>query len=856
MALSQTGLRSGDSTSMSRSSMDPTPPALSSNRLRLIHQPRRFCITKCPGPAASSPAEARRPPPPMLFLVRRPAACATVECSPIILSLWSTPRFGRSETSWRAASHRTFSRIRFRSVMAASSTASRACPAVGPVLQGRRLQPGTGRAGRLLHAGHRSHLSGHERAMSDHDRVDDGVGHGAFARMRQREQSRRVLIATLALAGAACESTQTPRPYAPPSMGGTSGTGFDAGVSTSAPTIVILSPLGGALWSVTSAPEVRTRITATTGFLDPPSLRFSLTMKDAPAGSPESSGGALSGPFLNSEFTGRVDLAGLAGGSYTLTFTAATTTGASASAEIAVNVDAGPSITIIAPADASHQKGSLVVSVVVDSAPFGPTMTPIDATLAGRPINLQPTGTPNSYQGTVDFRAYDPPLSGDQLLTVAAKNANGTRTVATAMFVVDNDGPTIDHTSPNPSDVVGRVIDVRAHVVDAAGVLDSSVIALIGDQTAPQFKLNLVARGGGIYGAPFDTAQLTRCGLLFGGLPKPGTYCNVYPTVSFRASDALGNETTLSFSFGIDNQPPLLDLDPPQVRIARRKQTLQCSWAFDPLGDTNIPGNMPDDDCAVGQVFQLRARAEDDVNGARYLQVAPLATIDPTRIDVYVLNDTSQPLTVDSDGDGICDLINPKLVPTTSPPTSSREVLKIRLGAVPPQGIADFTSDPSLAAEPRCAPGDDVDLPPLLCRGEEPTIAISYGPKLPAIWSLEPIEPDGLRCFGNQFDAYANHIGGSSSRGGGVPAPGWACIAVQATDMVGNTGVSAPLRVWIDYDGNQACPAGSAGATTPPPDCTGRFNQQTGIVDGTRCTSRSYDQPAAGFEICMGGNCS
>ena len=264
---------------------------------------------------------------------------------------------------------------------------------------------------------------------------------------------------------------------------------------------------------------------------------------------------------------------------------------------------------------------------------------------------------------------------------------------------------------------------------------------------------------------------------------------------------------------------------------------------------------MPDDGCAVGQVFQVRARAEDDVNGARYVQVAPLATIDPDRIDVYILNDTTQPLTVDGDGDGVCDRINPKLVPTSHPPTTSREVMKIRLGAVPPQGAADFTPDPSLATETRCDPGDEPRLPPILCRAEEPTLAISYGPKLPAIWSLEPVEPSGLRCFGNQIDAFANHIGGTSA-GGGLPAPGWACIAVQATDKVGNTGVSAPLRVWIDYAGVQACPGVGAGAATDPPDCTGHYDEGTGSVTAARCTSRHFQQPAAGFELCLDGNCS
>ncbi len=658
------------------------------------------------------------------------------------------------------------------------------------------------------------------------------------------------------LAAIGCGTKDAPRPYAPPPTGGSSGSLFsDAGTSDQQPVIEIRSPAGGALLAATSAPEVRARIMASAGFLEPSSIHFILTRDDAAMGSPAATEGMLTGPLTDAQFVGRLNLSGLAGGAYTLTIQAATTSGAAASATVSVNVDAGPGITIVAPAKGSHRKGSVVVSVVVDSTPFEPTMLPLEATLAGHPVDLQPTNTPNGYQGSVDFRGYDPPLNGEQLLTVAAKNANSTRTVATASFVVDDDGPTIDATFPLPADVVGRVIDVRAHITDAAGVVDSSIIALIGDQTTPQFKLNLLPQGAGIYSAPFDTAQLTHCGLLSGGLPRPGTYCIVYPTVSFRAADDLGNETTLSYSFGVDNQPPLLDLNPPEVRIVRRKETIQCSWAFDPLGAHEIPGNMPDDNCAVGQVFQLRARAEDDVNGARFLEVAPLATIDPARIDAYILNDTSQPLTVDGDGDGICDRINPKLVPTTAPPKSTREVLKIRLAAVMPQGAADFTPDPSLSAETRCNMGDDPDLPPVLCRSEEPTIAISYGPRLPAIWSLEPVEPSGLRCFGNQFDAFANHIGGSSSRGLGTAPPGWACIAVQATDKVGNTGVSAPLRVWIDYDGNQSCPAQDHGATTPPPDCTGRFNEQTGTVDGTPCTSRRYTQPAAGPELCLDGNC-
>ena len=45
-------------------------------------------------------------------------------------------------------------------------------------------------------------------------------------------------------------------------------------------------------------------------------------------------------------------------------------------------------------------------------------------------------------------------------------------------------------------------------------------------------------------------------------------------------------------------------------------------------------------------------------------------------------------------------------------------------------------------------------------------------------------------CMGSQFDTLANNIG-----------EGWACIAVQSSDSSGNTSVSPPLRVYINYNG-------------------------------------------------------
>ena len=84
---------------------------------------------------------------------------------------------------------------------------------------------------------------------------------------------------------------------------------------------------------------------------------------------------------------------------------------------------------------------------------------------------------------------------------------------------------------------------------------------------------------------------------------------------------------------------------------------------------------MPNDRTVAPQVFDLRARIEDDGNHA-----APASRwcrsrgVDPDETAVYVLDDVTQPLIVDTDGDGWCDSINPLLDPddASRPPATTR----------------------------------------------------------------------------------------------------------------------------------------------------------------------------------------
>jgi hypothetical protein len=292
----------------------------------------------------------------------------------------------------------------------------------------------------------------------------------------------------------------------------------------------------------------------------------------------------------------------------------------------------------------------------------------------------------------------------------------------------------------------------------------------------------------------------------------------------------------VAYDIAIDNQPPTLDLDPPNLRIRRWLDGWECSWAFDPLGLYTWLGDMPNDGCRVGQVFDLRARIEDEGNWATGLKLPPTAAVEPTSVTAYVLDDTTQALAVDIDGDRYCDGVNPRLVPTTTPPKQSNEILAQRLVPLTPIGDADFTPDASIPGDPAlngiCGIGTGLSPPPPLCVVQTLTVVTGYytskGPE-PAIWATEPIS--GGWCIGGPFDAQANQI-----------ADGWACIAVVATDKVGNTSVSHPLRVYIDRRAQNTpgmCPAPPASAG-PPPDCTGRYDRATNAIVPGACEGRRF----------------
>lgn len=482
-------------------------------------------------------------------------------------------------------------------------------------------------------------------------------------------------------------------------------------------------------------------------------------------------------------------------------------------------LDLGPEIQVLTPiANTSYANQTDVVFTVTESPVSAadtlatPDFANVEVAIAGGNI----TGFQNvagTFTGTIVFDdpAFDPSLEGSQTLTVRAGNlrtSEATTRVSTTIFNVDNEGPVITLNTPQPGELVSGIMSITVNAQDPTGILGSSVVATIAG--IHEVELDLIS--GDQYSTVFDTR-------LLGPM--------VFPTVIVRARDSTGNQNSLGFVIGLDNQAPIISLDSPNLREAQEKDgVLLCSHSFDPLGDDSV-----NDFEAVAQLFEIRARLEDRSNFGQSTSLIsiPLAEVDPSSVDLFILDDENGALLVDTDGDGICDDINPLLVPT-SVPNSSTEIAAIQLLPVPSTGGSFFganeaptfadTNNGSCVAKNDTAP-DPLCFTTPLTR----TIATNTG-SAPAIYGVPPAA--GLQCVGNALDTLATNL-----------EDGWACLAVRGSDALGNLNVSPPLRLCLDFDasGDDGChPVGTVNAAGAP-NCTGTYNPQTDTVDASApCT--------------------
>jgi hypothetical protein len=379
----------------------------------------------------------------------------------------------------------------------------------------------------------------------------------------------------------------------------------------------------------------------------------------------------------------------------------------------------------------------------------------------------------------------------------------------------DGASPLITVVSPEAGTIVSGIMTLSVDVVDDDGV-DVVSATIAGVHEIDMAREDLTSeRWVGVY----DTFPLS-------GL--------VAPTIVIRAIDASGATAEKGFEIVLDNASPVASLDPADVRLVQPGTAgFECSRPFDPVGE-----DAPSDGQSVPQLSEMRARVADLPNSGTlattlYIPMGGVATV-----DLYVLDDSTRPLVVDTDGDGTCDAINPDIVPATTP-VLSNEAAVVSLEGVDGGGTGDFR-DTIFGGENAntCDAGTDTDAPAGLCFGELATSAAidTAFTNEPQIFGIPQV--DELNCLGFAFDARASNI-----------SDGWACAAVLTVDTLGNRGVSAPLRICVDSNGDETecLPWGEIAAEGVRPSCTGTVTG--GVVNNTPCVPADFTGVTDDFEL-------
>ena len=422
--------------------------------------------------------------------------------------------------------------------------------------------------------------------------------------------------------------------------------------------------------------------------------------------------------------------------------------------------DPGPLITFLAPKKDERAKSSVSVTAVVDYQVEVLDNEKLVVNVGNTEIPMKrkshdKTKKKQIWTGTVVFASFNPPLSGNQMLTGTMKNKNKTVGSAYRTFFVDNKGPEFTNVSHVAGQLIGGTIKIYVDLKDDAGLLDSSVKCVLGKGYAQRIVDLTPTTTKGRYEALFDARLL-------------GVH-DLYVVMDFLASDKLGNESHKGVTVILDNGPPVMEMDPPANMHMSKKEKgdVFCSYPFDPVGNDAI-----NDLYQVPQISFMRARIEDQGNLVFSSNYQWLSGLDSKKVFLYVLDDTTQPLVVDSDEDGICDSINPKVIPLGSKP-GPKQAVSVHMQGILPSGSADFYNKGSYLPKWGCSKwGADTTAPEeALCKGVKALVvppARCVTSSTTAIFTIPHVKtgPTAFNCMGLPFDFLANKFDGAGPQGG------------------------------------------------------------------------------------------
>ena len=547
---------------------------------------------------------------------------------------------------------------------------------------------------------------------------------------------------------------------------------------------------------------------------------------------------------IPNEYTSDVVLDEVANGPLTVRCSATDTSSEQRtnSSDVATFLDLGPSIAISSPVEGENSANQVEVIFQVTARAVDPADTQAEVDLSSVVVSVRNQVISNvSHQGSglfkgiIDFDApeFNPTLDGPISVRVAARNMRTPEAVErteTVEFVADSAGPEISDISPPEGALVSGIVILEATITDPAGVNPNSVIATVGASTT----VPMVSIGGSSYQGFFDSRIVESS--------VPGVDV-VFPYINIRAKDLVDNDSVVGFEIALDNQSPIASLDPPFIREADLSEIeghLECSEVFDPVGE-----DAANDLSRVLSLSEIRARVEDFGNSGTSNSgiVIPFGGVAETGVRLFVLDDASGALIVDSNGDGVCDMINPKLVPTPVP-VFADEAAVLDFAPLTPAGASIFREDPAgYSGWPGCnapdvGPEELVVQPPVCVSSPATRITETQIGENPVIFSIPPVEQNETQCWGNAFDQLGTNLN-----------DGWACLAIEAEDNLGNVGISPAMRLCFDADNNLSDGCNNLGAGDAF-HCSGIYNPATDTVDAnTPCIAPLSFRDFPGLQV-------
>ena len=469
-----------------------------------------------------------------------------------------------------------------------------------------------------------------------------------------------------------------------------------------------------------------------------------------------------------------------------------------ATTTIGTFLDKGPTISVVSPAAASAFALStpILFKFNVLPAPLSSsdklaavddTKKKVTLTVNNQAIDLTGAQDPKDhtlYSVSVklnDLMLFPKPPAGAVPVEIDAWNQRGTKAVLAYTFEIDGTPPTIAIVSPTPGTVVGNHVTLEFTVTDTQSGVDPSTVNVTVGTASPVYYSSQQNSGWALKDSTFDYSFTTdKLGLI---------QAHVQVNASDYAANAAAGQSTDLY---LDNQAPIIDLDPPAIQERRNSNNAYtCSEPFYPLGAS------PHDGDVVQSAGVYRALVWDLTNSIDGEGIQHLAGTAKTSVTLYATPGDSKTPLISAKGGTTCNTVASDVYESLVP--------------IDPSGSSYFDSKAPVIPS-YCGAGTASTPPDHLCTANvsDLTRVIDHnviGQTEPVVYAIKGLS--GAECTGQDW----------SLVDAGLPN-GWVCLAAVAQDKVLNPAVSRPLRVCLNSTAPGKIKPSCAISSEVPPSCT------------------------------------